>query len=204
MTVSISPVGRRRVLLVLLMMLPVLLAVPYERPPARPFFWADREVNRHKVRQVTDRIVLSVPTGYVFASRSMTLDDVRPVFTVIEEGLRFGSACHIRSHEEWRGNGARTFEGRCERITWAPWELLRFETRLIAGERACGFTAPQLKSDGRAGQRWLLCREDGCWDFWVRSAEGSNQVPGELVGVLDTMRFVPLPESEPDFVLRGR
>ena len=204
MTVSISPVGRRRVLLVLLMMLPVLLAVPYERPPARPFFWADREVNRHKVRQVTDRIVLTVPVGYLVRSQGRILNDTDSDWIVYSSGQDPGPWLDITTHEEWQGNGARTFEGRCERITWGPWESLRFETRLIAGERACGFTAPQLKSDGRAGQRWLLCREDGCWDFWVRSAEGSNQVPGELVGVLDTMRFVPLPESEPDFVLRGR
>lgn len=196
--------GLRCFLLILLMLAPVLLSAPYEPPRQRPFFWADRKVSRYKVRQVTDRLVVSLPPGYVFSSHLKTLDDIRPIYVVHGEGLHLGSGYLITSHEEWHGNGARTFEGLCEWVASGPWRLMRFEARLIAGERACGSASPPFENQRKVNQRWLSCREDGCWEFWANGVEGENWLSGELVSVLDTVRFVPLPESEPDFSLGGR
>ncbi|MDO5067168.1 MAG: hypothetical protein Q4D96_07810 [Propionibacteriaceae bacterium] len=186
-------------------MLPVFLAIPYEQPLPRPLLWADWKFKRHKFGEAVDRVALNVPVGYTFGVHSRELDEEFPFYIVQREGVR-GSVYHITPYAEFLGNGARTYEDFCEEKYWesvgARWRVVSFEDRFIAGVRACGFSVPQVDSSDAMFQQWGVCREDGCWEIAVYGDSGENWLSGELLEVLDTIRFVPLPSPEPDFVLR--
>ncbi|MDO5067170.1 MAG: hypothetical protein Q4D96_07820 [Propionibacteriaceae bacterium] len=171
----------------------------------RPYAWATNLVVRDFV--TGGRPVLSPPVGYEFSIVSIPVEEFRNNrhWFVSFKGDREGRGIEIEGTALGTPSRGMTMEDYCEEVEriWAtprpPVE--RLEPRLVGDELACGFRGVDAWVGMSPQEQRVLCRSDNCWWFSVKGDDGSLWVPGELLAVLDTVRFISPVEAKPDFRL---
>lgn len=191
----------RWLILTLLGFVTILLTSPYEPPKERPFLWAAEPIHTQKV---TDRVALSPPVGYSFWTLEPPDTAVLEDWTVYPLNEQEPGALRITAHEEKFWTFMETFEDHCvqEHSHRFRHRHLGISTlQFIDGQRACSTTAGRETETDVPSQVRSLCRHDGCWSFMSYGDPSTDRIPGRFLEIFDTIRFVPVPDPEPDFRL---